>query len=92
VARLLAKLPLGEPQPCDIDINPLAHHRGGRLSNLRLLSPIATAQGVSPAIGLSAREFIAWPPTVRKLAQVASQQILAWASHSHDGISGGEAG
>ena len=37
--------PLGEPQPCDIDINPLAHHGGGRLSYLRLLSLIAAAQG-----------------------------------------------
>src|SRR6266436_437895 len=44
-SRLLAEPPLGEPQPCDIDINPLAHHSGSRLSCLRLLSLIATAQG-----------------------------------------------
>src|SRR6267154_3410604 len=43
--RLVAEPPLGEPQPCDIDINPLAHHSGSRLSYLRLLSLIATAQG-----------------------------------------------
>src|SRR3977135_1925702 len=44
-SRLLAEPLLGEPQPCDIDINPLAHHSGSRLSYLRLLSLIATAQG-----------------------------------------------
>src|SRR5712671_2143173 len=44
-SRLLAESPLGEPQPCDIDINPLAHHSGSRLPYLRLLSLIATAQG-----------------------------------------------
>src|SRR5882757_2479836 len=44
-SRFLAEPPLGEPQPCDIDINPLAHHSGGRLSYLRLLSLIAAAQG-----------------------------------------------
>src|SRR5712664_940286 len=44
-SRLLAEPPLGEPQPCDIDINPLAHHSGSRLPYLRLLSLIATAQG-----------------------------------------------
>src|SRR6266852_2253182 len=44
-SRLLAEPPLGEPQPGDIDINPLAHHGGSRLPYLRLLSLIATAQG-----------------------------------------------
>src|SRR5882724_6865044 len=43
-SSLLAEPPLGEPQPCDIDINPLAHHSGSRLSYLRLLSLIATAR------------------------------------------------
>src|ERR1700680_1542287 len=44
-SRLLAEPPLGELQPCDIDVNPLAHHSGSRLSYLSLLSLIATAQG-----------------------------------------------
>src|SRR5882757_8832244 len=43
-SRFLAEPPLGEPQPRDIDIDPLAHHSGGRLSYLRLLSLIATAR------------------------------------------------
>src|SRR5450755_4183422 len=44
-SRLLAEPSLGELQPYDVDINPLAHHSGSRLSCLRLPSLIATAQG-----------------------------------------------
>src|ERR1700681_4785222 len=43
-SRLLAEPPLGELQPCDIDVNPLTHHSGSRLSYLGLLTLIATAQ------------------------------------------------
>src|SRR5476651_2553319 len=43
-SRLLAEPSLGELQPRDIDINPLAHHSGSRLSYLGLLNLIATAQ------------------------------------------------
>ena len=41
---LLAEPSLRELQPRDIDINPLAHHSGSRLSYLGLLNLIATAQ------------------------------------------------
>src|ERR1700730_571634 len=43
-SRLLAEPSLGELQSCDIDVDPLAHHGGSRLSYLALLSLIATAQ------------------------------------------------